>query len=612
MNARFVLFLIFLIMTSGELREKFLKFFETRGHKILPSASLIPKEDDPSVLFNSAGMQQFKRWYTWQDVPKYSRVTTCQKCIRTSDIEEVGDDTHVTFLEMLGNFSFGDPAGKPSVSNGAGYFKRETIGWGLEFLTKEMKLDRQKITATIFKGDNRVPRDEESHKILKNLGFKDSEIKECGREDNFWGPTGSEGPCGPTVEFYFNGVEIWNLVFNEYFQTADKKLKPLEHKGVDTGMGLERLLAAVNGKKNIYETDIFQSQISNLKSQIYNLDIKIVRKIVDHIKAAAFLLAENIIPSNKEQGYILRTFIRTVATLLGRCFKKEPQDCLLVCDFNAVKIEMMKLVDCVVKIYGDIYPELRDSKKIKLILCQELDDFFCTLKKGDKYLKNLLEKYKTGAMVSGKDLFELHATYGLDFYGVKDLLKMFGRKTDEKGFAEEFQKHREISRAGIEKKFKGGLVEQNAQTIKLHTATHLLHAALRLVLGKDVHQMGSNITSERLRFDFSYPQKMTPEQIEEVEKIVNDEIAKNLVVECQEKPYKSAIAEGALAFFREKYPEVVKVYTIGSPVTGTGRPFSVEVCGGPHVKNLKELGKFKIKKEEAVAKGIRRIKAILQ
>lgn len=576
-------------MKSSELREKFLNFFENKGHKILPSSSLLP-QDDPSVLFTSAGMQQFKKLFAGYETPKYPRVATAQKCIRTSDIEEVGDDTHVTFLEMLGNFSFGDPA-----SSADAYFKKEAIKWGLEFLIKETKLDRQKITTTIFKGDKQVPRDQESYEILKNLGFKDNEIKECGREDNFWGPTGSEGPCGSTVEFYYNGVEIWNLVFNEYFQTSDKKLKLLDHKGVDTGMGLERILAAVNGKKSVYETDLFEP-LAGIMSQESKIEkIKSIRIIIDHIKAAVFLIADGVILSNVEQGYVLRRLIRRSvrhANILG--IKKEE---------NLSE----KLAKKVIEIYKNIYPELeKNENKILEELQKEENKFEKTLARGLKKFETLSD-----TAISGVDVFHLYDTYGFPLELTKELAQEKNIKIDESGFWQEFKKHQQISRAGIEKKFKGGLVEQNLEARKLHTATHLLHQALRQVLGSHVKQMGSNITSERLRFDFANPRKMTQEEIKKVEDIVNQKIAEKLEVKCEEMPYKKAMEEGALAFFHEKYPEIIKVYTIGNPSTGSGQVFSKEVCAGPHVKNTSELGHFKIKKEESSSAGVRRIKAIL-
>lgn len=568
-------------MLSYEIRQKFLEFFKQKGHIVLPSSSLIP-QDDPSVLLTTAGMQQFKSWFAGYDTPKYPRVTTCQKCIRTSDIEEVGDDTHLTFFEMLGNFSFGD------------YFKREAIAWGLEFLTKELKIDRKRVSTTIFGGSNQIPRDNESYNILKDLGFIDFEIKKGGREDNFWGPTGAEGPCGPTVEFYVDGIEVWNLVFNEFYQTADKKLKPLKQKGVDTGMGLERMLAVLNEKKSVYETDVFQSQISKLKSQNQILNLKSIRIICDHIKAAVFLIADGITPSNIEQGYVLRRLIRRIVRhlyLLG--VKKENL--------------LPELMQEIIEIYQDVYPELKENKnKILEELDKEQEKFSKTLGRGlrefEKIYKSLIINHQS--LINGVVVFHLYDTYGFPLELTKELAQEKNIKIDENGFWQEFKRHQKISRAGMTKKFKGGLAEQNYQATKLHTATHLLHQALRQVLGNHVKQMGSNITSERLRFDFSHSQKLTPDEIKKVENLVNKQIKAGLEVKCKEMPYKEAIKTGALAFFREKYPEIVKVYSIGE--------FSREICGGPHVKNTSELGRFKIIKEEASSAGVRRIKAIVK
>ncbi|MEW6407184.1 MAG: alanine--tRNA ligase [Patescibacteria group bacterium] len=588
-------------MFSYELRTKFLNFFKQKDHKILPSFSLIPR-DDPSVLLTTAGMQQFKGWFSGIETPKYLRVATCQKCVRTSDIEEVGDKTHLTFFEMLGNFSFGN------------YWKKEAITWSLEFLTKELKINRKRISATIFRGDKGVSRDNESYKILKNLNFDDDEIKERNRQDNFWGPTGSEGPCGPTVEFYVDEVEVWNLVFNEYYKTnpksqilnskqiqnskfkiqklRNKSLIPLKQKGVDTGMGLERVLAILNNKKSVYETDLFESLIFNLKSKILNL--KSIRIICDHVKAAVFLISDGVVPLNIEQGYVLRRLIR-------RAIRH-----LYLLDIKKENI-LLELAKNVIEIYQKIYSELSQNKnKIFKELNKEQEKFGKTLGRGlrefEKIYKSLIINHQS--LINGVAVFHLYDTYGFPLELTRELANEKNMKIDEAGFWQEFKRHQQISRAGMTKKFKGGLAEQNLKTTKLHTATHLLHQALRQILGNHIKQMGSNITSERLRFDFSHPKKLTFDEIKKVENLVNQKIKEKLKVDFSEMPYQKAIKEGAFAFFKEKYPEVVRVYNIGN--------FSKEICRGPHVKTTSELGHFKITKEESSSAGVRRIKAVIE
>jgi alanyl-tRNA synthetase len=535
------------------------------------------------VLLTTAGMQQFKRWFSGQETSQYPRVATCQKCIRTSDIEEVGDDTHLTFFEMLGNFSFNS------------YFKKEAIARGLEFLTKELGISQKRITATIFAGDGEIARDEESFKILKKLEFNENEIKEGSRQDNFWGPTGDEGPCGPTVEFYVNGVEVWNLVFNEYHQTVNKELKPLKQKGVDTGMGLERMLALLSGKKSVYETDVFESLILGIRYQVLGIrNVKSIRIICDHLKAAVFLIADGVTPSNIEQGYVLRRLIRRA---VRHCF---------ILGIKKQEKLSEKLAKKVIEIYHNVYPELRQNEnKILEELQKEEDRFSKTLEHGLKEFEKIykLTINNQRSTIGGVDIFHLYDTYGFPLELTKELVQEKKMRIDENEFWQEFKKHQQISRAGMIKKFKGGLVEQNYKATKLHSATHLLHRALRQVLGKDVKQMGSHITSERLRFDFSYYKKMTAQEIKKVEDLVNQKIKESLEIKFEEMPYEKAIKIGALAFFRERYPEKVKVYSIGN--------FSKEICGGPHIKITSELGNFKIIKEESSSAGVRRIKAVV-
>jgi len=571
-------------MTSKELRQKFLGFFEKRGHKVVPSSSLIPA--DPSVLFTTAGMQQFKEYFLGKESPYGKRVCSCQKCFRTSDIEEVGDIKHLTFLEMLGNFSFG------------GYFKDEAIKLAYEFLISNFQFPISKMMVTVFGGDGGVPRDEESVKIWAKLGFseKKGNLKFCGREDNFWGPTGEEGPCGPTTEIHYNGVEVWNLVFNEYYQDKNGKLTPLKQKGVDTGMGLERLAMVVQGKPSVYETDLFSpliEEIRNSKFEIRNLSERSARIIADHIKSTVFLTSEDILPSNVERGYILRRILRR-AIRFGKLL-------------NLPKNFLIPLAQKVIEIYKDVYPEVKSKEADTLTIIQnEEEKFEKTLDRGLKEFDKILSSVigQRSSVISGIDAFHLFDTYGFPLELTEELAKEKKIEVDVKGFKEAFEKHREISKAGVEKKFGGIGKNATREATRLHTATHLLHAALRKILGEHVRQMGSDITPQRLRFDFSHPRKMAEAEIKEVENLVNQKIKENLEVKKEEMSYQEALKSGALAFFKEKYPERVTVYSIDN--------FSKEICAGPHVKRTSELGHFKIIKEESSGSGIRRIRAILK
>jgi len=542
-------------MDSKKLRQEFLNFFEKRGHKIVASSSLLPT--DPSVLFTTAGMQQFKEYFLGKKSPYGNRVASCQKCFRTSDIEEVGDSSHLTFFEMLGNFSFGD------------YFKEEAIKLAKEFIDSiKVKIDY----VTVFAGDKDVPKDEESIKVWEKLGFsvKKGNLKLAGREDNFWGPTGEEGPCGPTTEIYTQGVEIWNLVFNEYYQDKNKNLTLLKQKGVDTGMGLERLVMVSQEKSNIFETDLFAPLVNSIPGR----DEKAKRIIADHIKSAIFLILEGILPSNVEQGYVLRRVLRRVIRY-GK------------------SMDLISLAQKAIGIYEDVYPELKSKEaEILSVIEKEKEKFAKTLEEG-------LKQFEKGA-----DAFELYATYGFPVELTMELAKEKGIKIDIEDFNKKFKAHQEISRAGAEKKFKGGLADAGAQTVKYHTATHLLLAALREVLGEEIYQKGSNITAERLRFDFNYPQKMTADQIKEVENMVNQKIKEDVLVKMKEMLKSEALKIAKVSFDPEKYGETVKVYQIGD--------FSIELCGGPHVKRTSELGAFKIAKEESSGAGIRRIRAVLE
>ncbi|MDP3661804.1 MAG: alanine--tRNA ligase-related protein [bacterium] len=532
-------------MTVNEVRQRFLKFFEARGHTIVTSAPLVP-ENDPSVLFTTAGMQQFKPYYTGEkDALKdfgSKNAVSIQKCIRTSDIDEVGDATHLTFFEMLGNFSFG------------GYVRKEAIAYAHEFITKELELSISYVT--VYKGSENVPRDEKSKENWKSLGVVD--VREEGA-DVFWGPTGNAGPCGPTTEIYCkdaNGkdVEIWNIVFNEYFcngsrEQLDKgeaKLTKLPFLGIDTGMGLERLAAILQKKESVYETDAFPTHPVSRSERI----------VADHTRAAEALIQEGVEPSNIGRGYVLRRLIRRA---------------VLHADRIGTKI-------------SDRFKD--EETRFRKTLTAGLKEF---------------EK--------GTDPFVLFTSYGFPLELTRELAKEKGVAVDTKEFEKAFEKHKEISRAGAEKKFKGGLADTSEMSVKYHTATHLLHQALRDVLGNEVQQKGSNITPERLRFDFAFPRKMTDEEKKRVEEIVNEKIKEGLPVQKVILPLSEAKKTGALHFFDEKYPDEVLVHYVGSSLDTA---YSKEFCGGPHIANTGVLGTFKIAKEEAVSAGVRRIKATLE
>lgn len=588
-------------MDSRKLREKFLNFFEKKGHKIVPSSSLIP--DDPSVLFTTAGMQQFKPYYLGIPSPFGKNVASCQKCFRTTDIDEVGDERHLTFFEMLGNFSFD------------GYFKKEAIEMAFEFLTKECKLSVENLWITVFKGEGEVPKDEESPKIWQKLGIKKEKIFGFSRKDNFWGPTGKEGPCGPTTEIHYQlrtepcqkgkncipncecsrFIELWNLVFNEYFQDESGKLSLLPQKGVDTGMGLERLAMVCQGKTNVFETDLFFPILKEIEeksgsSKEYQRQKRI---IADHIKAAVFLISEGVFPSNVGRGYVLRRILRRAIRFLKI--------------LNLEKSLLLSLAKKVIEIYKDIYWQVKSKEEeILTVIQKEAEKFEKTLERGLKLFESEIQKCKLKNLkeIPSKTVFDLYQSFGFPFELVKEMAKERGFLVNEEAFQEELEKHKEISRVGAQKKFGGIGKSPTYQATKLHTATHLLHAALRQIFGEKVVQAGSDITPERLRFDFTFDRKLTKEELKKVEDLVNQKIKENLEVKREEMSLKEALEMGALAFFKEKYPERVTVYTIGD--------FSKEICAGPHVKKTGELGRFKIVKEEGAGAGIRRIKAILE
>ncbi|MCD6178204.1 alanine--tRNA ligase [bacterium] len=593
-------------MNSREIRKKFLDFFREKAHKIVPSSSLIP--EDQSVLFTTAGMQQFSLYLAAKkDVLKdfgTRHLASCQKCVRTGDIESIGDDTHHVFFEMLGNWSIGEDE--------KGYFKEGAIKYALEFLLDRLNLDKNRLWITIFKGEKDIPKDKESFDFCRKKGFPEERILEFGMEDNFWGPPAKTGPCGPCLEiFYDRGeeygckskdcgpncprckrfVELWTLVFMEYLKDQEGKYILLNQRNVDTGMGLERLTAILNNKPSAYETDLFLpiiSKIENLSGKKYQENKKIFRILADHIRASVFIASEGVLPSNVERGYILRRLLRRMI----RFGRMQGLRSGFLIDLGKVVIEN----------YRDIYPELQSHQADILTVFQNEEEKFArTLERGLKETNAILEK----GDIEGKDAFRIYETYGFPLEMIEEIAKEKGRKIKNKeSFQEAFKKHQEISRAGAEKKFGGIGKEATYEATKLHTATHLLHQALREVLGKHVRQMGSDITPQRLRFDFSHPKKLTPQEIKKVEDIVNQKIKEDLEVKREEMSYEQAIKSGALAFFKEKYPPRVSVYSIGN--------FSKEICAGPHVKRTSELGHFKIIKEESSGAGVRRIRAILE
>jgi len=599
-------------MKSSQLRKEFLDFFEKRGHKVYPSSSLIPA--DPTSLFTSAGMQQFVPYLSGKVEPPVKRACSVQKCLRVDDIDKVGDRYHHTFFEMLGNWSFGD------------YFKEGAIDFALEFLIKNLKLDKDRIWVTVFKGEKGIPKDKEAIKIWQERGIKRERIFEFSMEDNFWGPVTKTGPCGPCSEIYYDltkvpcekgkkcgpncdcgrFVEIWNLVFMEYNKTSNGSFEKLPKQNVDTGIGFERLLSVLQNTPSDYETDLFWpiiKEIEKLSDKKWETHKKSFRILADHIRAISFLVAEGVLPSNVDRGYVLRMLLRRAMRHAKR--------------LNLPKNWYVGPTKKVSEIYGAEYPEVKTKQSdIITVFQSEEEKFKKSLERGLLQLEKLLKsKEKTTKVISGKEAFDLFQSYGFPLELTKEISKEKGFEVDEAGFKEAFEKHREISRAGAEKKFGGVGIEElkteeeRERATKLHTATHLLQAALREILGKEVRQMGSDITPERLRFDFSYPRKLTNEEIKKIEDLVNQKIKEDLFVKKEEMSYEDAVKAGALAFFKERYPKRVKVFSIED---SAGNVFSKEICNGPHVQRTSELGKFKIIKEESVGAGIRRIKAILE
>jgi alanyl-tRNA synthetase len=588
----------------NKVREDFLDFFKNRGHAIVKSSSLIP--DDPSVLLTTAGMQQFKRYYTGELSAQKdfgsSRTVSIQKCFRTSDIESVGDDTHLTFFEMFGNFSFGpvendDPK---DVKGKRGYFKKAAIVWAYEFLTNVLGIDPERIHTSVFKGDKEIPKDRESYAILyKEVGLPEEKIKEGNRSENFWGPTGSEGPCGPTVEFYVDNIEVWNIVFNEFYKDKNSQFNKVKNPGIDTGMGYERLLATLEGTKSVFETSAFAPIVSKVRELAPKLSERDTRLLGDHIRASVFLIADGVAPSNKEAGYILRRLLRRI---IATSIKNDVHADIFTEVYEEVK-----------KLFGGIYPEVKNGKEILRVWLDEKNKFEDVVSKGI----NEVEKINsTETQMTGPIAFDLYQNFGLPLEISSEFAK---KKSDNliEDFEVEFKKHQEVSRAGVEKKFgghgllldtgelKAGSEEELSRVLRMHTATHLLHWALRKVLGESVHQMGSDINPERLRFDFNFDRKLTSQELAEIEKLANEQVAKDLPVYFKEMPKKEAEKIEALAFFKEKYSETVKVYFIGSE----NNVVSKEFCGGPHVESTGQIGRIKVLKEESVGKGTRRIRA---
>ncbi|HIR80720.1 MAG TPA: alanine--tRNA ligase [Candidatus Limiplasma merdipullorum] len=589
---------------SSELRSMFLKFFKDHGHAVISSASVIP-ENDPTVLFTTAGMHPLVPYLMGAKHPAGNRLTDVQKCVRTGDIDDVGDFSHLTFFEMLGNWSLGD------------YFKEQMIPWSWEFLTSPeyLGLPKDRLAFSVFAGDADCPRDEESAQLWRNCGVADDHIFFLPKENNWWGPAGITGPCGPDTEMFIitdkepcgpncspacscgRYLEIWNDVFMQYNKKADGTFEPLEQKNVDTGMGLERTICVLNGKKSVYETDLFADilkKISELSGKEYGSDemtTRAFRIIADHMRTATFIMGDDrgVSPSNVDQGYVLRRLIRRAVRYGMGIGMPE--------GFTG---EVAKVI---IEQYKDVYPELKRNEAFVLEqLSLEESRFARTLKQGNREFEKLVEKVQDG-QIDGVSAFHLYDTYGFPVEMTEELARERGLTVDMDGFHDCFRRHQATSQAGAEQRFKGGLADNSEQSARLHTATHLLHAALRKVLGPEVAQKGSNITAERLRFDFSFGRKMTKEELAEVERLVNEAIESHTPVTCEEMTVAQAKEQGAIGLFESKYGEKVKVYTMG--------PYSKEICGGPHAQNTGDLVSFKIKKEESSSAGVRRIKAVI-
>ena len=590
------------MMRAQELRDMYLKYFKEKGHSVIASASLFP-EDDPTVLFTSAGMHPLVPYLLGQPHPEGKRLTNVQKCVRTTDIEEVGDTTHLTFFEMLGNWSLGD------------YWKKDAIVWSYEFLTskKYLGFDPDKLSVTVFAGDEDSPRDNEAADAWRSVGIPDERIYFLGKEDNWW-IAGSTGPCGPCSEMFIevdeipkcgpdcrpgchcgHFVEVWNDVFMSYRKLDDGTYEPLPMKSIDTGMGVERTLAMIQGVPTVFDTEFFVPLINQVKElsgkeEFTEEDEQLIRIVVDHVRSSVMIMADDrkIGPSNVEQGYIVRRLLRKAIHSADR--------------LRIGKGFMNSLANIVIDMFKDLYGEVKRNKEfIMSNLTTEEAKFRQTLSKAVKRFEKI---YNDTGTITGGDAFLLFTSFGLPLEMTRDLAKERGIQINMDEFTKQFEEHREISRTATQGRFKGGLAEHSERIVKLHTATHLLQEALRRVLGDEVTQNGSNITEDRLRFDFTFSRKLTPEEVEEVEKLVNDVINQDLEVTQEFLPYDEAIEKGALAFFKENYGETVSVYSVGD--------FSMELCGGPHVERTGSLGAFKIGKQKKIGAGIVRIRATIE
>lgn len=584
-------------MKAIEIRNKYLKFFENHGHTVIPSAPVIP-ENDPSVLFTTAGMHPLVPYLLGEKHPAGTRLTDYQKCLRTVDIDEVGDNRHLTYFEMLGNWSLGD------------YFKEESIAMSYAFLTEELQIPVEKLSVTCFAGDEDAPRDEISYECWKKAGIPEERIYFFGKEANWW-IAGEEGPCGPDTEmFYDTGkpacskdcnpacdcgkyVEIWNNVFMEYCKDKEGNYTKLKQKNVDTGLGLERMAMLLQGKETPFEIELFAPVMEKLEEWQKKDFVQSRRIVAEHLRSSLMIIQDGGRPSNVDRGYILRRLLRRMTRHL-----------------NKLEIDLNKLPELIAVSIGalkEMYPELQVNQvNIQDVIMEEINKFMKTLAKGEREFEKVVARSKSQNQIKldARTVFNLYETYGFPPEMTVELATENGMEVEMEEFEKLFQAHQEKSRMGSEAKFKGGLASTGEKEVQYHTATHLLNAALKKVLGEHVHQKGSNITEERMRFDFSHPTKMTPEEKQKVEDLVNEWIETGLAVNSQEMSKEEAIQSGAECMFIEKYPDVVTVYSIGE--------VSKELCGGPHVKNTGELGHFKIKKEEASSSGVRRIKAILE
>ncbi len=589
-------------ITADQLRQAYLDFFKDHNHAEIGSAPLVP-ENDPTVLFTTAGMHPLVPFLLGQPHPAGKRLVNCQKCIRTGDIEEVGDTTHLTFFEMLGNWSLGD------------YFKEEAICYSFKFLTSVLEIPMHRLWISCFAGDADAPRDDEAAEVWRRLGIADERILFLGKKQNWWGPAGQTGPCGPDTEMFVEldqpecgpdcgvecdcgkYVEIWNDVFMEYNKNEDGGYEPLARKNVDTGMGLERVTAVLQGRQSCYETELFANFFNELREMIELAEPSAdprARIVADHMRAAAFLLADGVKPGNIDQGYVLRRLIRRVIRQFHQMGVKD--------------LVTPRLAQIIIEDYSSAYPELESGRERIIEEFQiEEGQFAETLQRGMREFNKLVDKFPEhleNKVISGRKAFFLYETYGFPLELTLEMARERGIGVDQEGFMKAYRKHQEQSRSGAEQRFKGGLADQSERTTRLHTATHLLHGALRRELGEHVQQAGSNINADRLRFDFTHAEKLSREQLQRVEETVNRLIQQDLPIKAEEMTVEEARAAGAIGVFGERYGERVKVYRVGD--------FSAEICGGPHVESTGELGRFKIMKEESSSRGVRRIKAALE